>query len=99
VTWWYDEYNFNLGAPVAPATPIGPGPGPNETINSAFNNNLSPWVLNVTSDGSAKATATLDQTNGVNGGPAAHISVTSPATTGWHVEFQQSNLSLTAGQE
>ena len=99
VTWWYDEYNFNLGAPVAPATQIGPGPGPNETINSGFNTNLSPWVLNLTSDGSAKATATLDQTNGVNGGPAAHISVTSPATVGWHVEFQQSNLSLTAGQE
>ncbi len=99
VTWWYDEYNFNLGTPVAPATLIGAGPGPNQTINSGFNNNLSPWVLNLTSDGSAKASATLDETNGVNGGPAAHISVTSPGTAVWHVEFQQSNLSLTAGQE
>jgi hypothetical protein len=99
VTWWYDEYNFNLGTPVAPATPIGPGPGPNQTINGGFNNNLTPWVLNVTSDGSDRATATLDETNGVNGGPAAHISVTSPGTTAWHVEFQQSNISLTAGQE
>ena len=99
VTWWYDEYNFNLGTPVAPATLIGPAAGPNETLNSAFDNNLTPWVLNLTSDGSAKATAVLDQTNGVNGGPAAHISITSPATTAWHVEFQQSNLSLTAGQE
>jgi hypothetical protein len=99
VTWWYDEYNFNLGTPVTPATLIGAGPGPNETINSGFNNNLTPWVLNLTSDGSAQASATLDETNGMNGGPAAHISVTSPATAAWHVEFQQSNLSLTAGQE
>lgn len=23
VTWWYDEYDFNLGYPIGPATPIG----------------------------------------------------------------------------
>ncbi len=39
------------------------------------------------------------QTNGVNGGPAAHISVTSAGTSPWHIELQQFNLSLTAGQE
>ncbi len=99
VSWWYDEYDFNLGTPVTPATLIGPGPGPNEIINSGFNTNLSSWVLNLTSDGSAKATASLDATNGMNGGPAAHISVTSPGTSAWHVEFQQSNLPVTAGQE
>ena len=36
VTWWYDEYNFNLGTPVTPATLIGPGPGPNETVNGGL---------------------------------------------------------------
>ncbi len=25
VAWWYDEYDFDLGTPVTPATPIGPG--------------------------------------------------------------------------
>ena len=68
VTWWYDEYDFNLGTPVTPATQIGSGPAPNETVNGGFNNNLSPWSLNVVSDGSAAATVALDQTNGVNGG-------------------------------
>jgi len=99
VTWWYDEYNFNLGTPVTPATQFGPGAGPNETVNSGFDNNLTPWSLNLTSDGSARATAALDQTNGLNGAPAAHVSVTSAATEAWHVEFQQSGLSVTAGQE
>ncbi len=99
VAWWYDEYNFNLGTPVTPATLIGAGPGPNETVNGGFNNNLSPWSLNVVSDGSAAATVALDQTNGVNGGPAAHISVTSAGTAPYHIAFQEVNLSLTAGQE
>jgi hypothetical protein len=99
VTWWYDEYNFNLGTPVTPATLIGAGPGSNQTVNSGFNNNLSPWSLKVTSDGSAAATAVLDATNGVSGGPAAHIQVTSAGTLPWHIQFQQGNLSLTAGRE
>ncbi len=60
VTWWYDEYNFNLGTPVTPATLIGAGPGSNQIVNGGFNNNLSPWTLNVTSDGSAAATAAFD---------------------------------------
>ena len=100
VAWWYDEYNFNLGTPVTPATLIGPGPGPNETVNGGFTNiSLSPWSLLVTSDGSAAATATLEPTGGVSGGAAAHISVTSPATIAWHIEFREGNLSLQAGQE
>ena len=99
VTWWYDEYNFNLGQPSTPATLLGAGPGANEIANSGFTSGLSPWRLGVTSDGSGQATATIDATGGVSGGPAAHISVTSPATVDWHMEFQQGNLQLTAGQE
>jgi hypothetical protein len=99
VTWWYDEYNFNLGQPAAPATLLGAGPGTNQIVNSNFSSGLSPWRFGVTNDGSGQATAAIDATGGVTGGPAAHISVTSPATVDWHMEFQQGNLQLTAGQE
>jgi len=92
VTWWYDEYNFNLGQPAAPATQLGAGPGTNEIVNGDFTSGLSSWHFGVTHDGSGQATATIDATGGMSGGPAAHISVTSAATVNWHMELQQGNL-------
>ncbi len=99
VTWWYDEYDFDLGTPITPATPIGSGDGSNQIQNSAFDGHLSPWRLSVNNDGSASGTAAVDGTGGVDGGPAALISVTSPGTAAWHIDFQQGNVSLQAGQE
>ncbi len=98
VTWWYDEYNFNLGTAAAPAQQIGTPPGNNIIQNGDFNSGLSNWVLNITSDGQAKASASATNL-GLNGGPAAQITVSSAATTPWHIEFQQSNLQFQAGQE
>jgi hypothetical protein len=99
VTWWYDEYDFDLGTPVSPATPLGAGAGGNQIQNSGFSGHLPPWRLSVNNDGSARGTAAVDNSGGVDGGPAALISVTSPGTAAWHIDFQQGNLSLKAGQE
>ena len=99
VTWWYDEYDFDLGMPTAAATQIGSGPGANQTINPGFNGGLAPWFLGVTGGGSGQGTATVDAAGGMDGGPAAHITITSPATAAWYLDFQQGGMSLTAGQE
>lgn len=98
VTWWYDEYNFYLGAASAPAEQIGNPPGNSIIQNGYFSSGLSNWVLNVTSDGQAKASASTVNFGG-SGGPAAQITVSSAATIPWHIEFQQSNLHFQAGQE
>ena len=100
VTWWYDEYNFNLGTAVTPATQIGSGPSANQVVNGGFTcGGLSPWFLAQTADGSAQGRASIDPTGGVDGGPAAHVSITSPATASWHLDFEEGSLSLAAGQE
>jgi hypothetical protein len=99
VTWWYDEYDFDLGMPVTPATQIGSPAGANQIIDMGFNGGLAPWHLSVNNDGSSDGTAVVDNTGGVDGGPAALISVTSPGTADWHLDFQQGNVSLEAGQE
>jgi hypothetical protein len=98
VTWWYDEYNFNLGTPVAPAQQIGASAGANQILNGSFSSGLSSWALDITSDGSAKASASVASSTG-SGGPSAQIAVSQAATIPWHIEFKQSNLHLTAGQE
>ncbi len=98
VTWWYDEYNFNLGTPVAPAQQIGTAAGANQILNGYFSNGLSPWVLDITSDGAAKASVSVAPSTG-SGGPSAEIAISQAATIPWHIEFKQSNLHLTAGQE
>jgi len=99
VAWWYDEYNFNLGAPATPAMEIGAGPSPNELANSGFENGLTGWSLDLTSDGSDAATVTVDTTNPADGKASAHVSVISAATADWHIDFEQHNLALTAGTE
>ena len=98
VTWWYDEYNFNLGAPVAPAQQIGAAAGASQILNSDFNSGLSSWLLQITGDGSAEASAIVAPSIG-SGGPSAEITISEAATIPWHIEFEQSNLQFTAGQE
>jgi Carbohydrate binding domain len=99
VTWSYDEYDFDLGTPVAPATPPGSEPGANQILNGGFTGQLPPWRLSVNNDGSASGTAAVDGTGGADGGPTALISVTSPGTAAWHIDLQEGNVSLKAGQE
>jgi hypothetical protein len=98
VTWWYDEYNFNLGTPAAPAQQLGTPAGASELVNGYFTSGLSDWLLNITSDGHGKASVSAPNLGG-SGGPAAEITVSAAATIPWHIEFEQSNLHLQAGQE
>jgi hypothetical protein len=99
VTWWYDEYNFNLGTPLGPYTQIGTGPSANLLTNGGFEGTLSPWVFGVNNDGSGAATVALDTTTKEDGNSSAHVDVTSPATANWHIVLRQGNLPVTAGQE
>jgi hypothetical protein len=99
VAWWYDEYNFSLGAPVAPAVQLGAGPGPNQLINGSFANGQTPWLFSVVNDGEASATFSLDSGNPENGTPSAHVDVASSATVPWNIDFEEDNLALTAGTE
>jgi len=97
--WWYDEYNFNLGQPVTPATLLGTPQSANDLVNPGFEGSLAPWLFKLTSDGSAAATAGLDTTTFVNGYSSAHVDVTSAATINWHIDLEQDNLPITAGAE
>jgi uncharacterized protein (TIGR03437 family) len=99
VTWWYDEYDFNLGFPIAPATQPGSGQAANQLVNSGFENGLSGWSLGVFNDGQGHATAVADQTVAADGKSSAHIAIVSPGTVNWHIGFEQDNLPLTAGVE
>jgi uncharacterized protein (TIGR03437 family) len=100
VDWWYDEYNFNLGQPLSPATQIGPvgnTAGNNLLTNGGFENGLSGWQLDVDNDGQAAASLALDSSVMADGNTSAAIHVTSPGTIQWHVDLEQDNLPLTAG--
>jgi len=98
VTWWYDEYDFNLGYPLSPPAQIGTGTAPNLLMNGGFESGLSGWQLNVSNDGQGKATATPDSSIVADGSASAHIDIISPATVNWHIGLEQDNIALTAGK-
>jgi hypothetical protein len=98
VNWWYDEYDFNLGQPLGPATQIGGGgANPNLLTNGNFENGTSPWKLAVTTDGVSSANLTTDTSNVQQGAASAHVNISSASTVNWHVSFEQPNVSLTSG--
>ena len=99
VTWWYDEYDFNLGTPVSPPAQIGTGQTANLLTNSGFESGLAGWRLVVTNDGQAQAAAAVDSTIAADGNSSAKISVLSPGTINWHIELEQDNLPLASGTE
>jgi hypothetical protein len=100
ITWWYDEYDFNLGTPTGPATRLGTSQAPNLLVNGNFGSGLSDWDFWVDDDGKGKATVAADPADPAPGSKySAHISVTSPATMNWHIDLEQDNLSLTSGVE
>lgn len=100
ITWWYDEYDFNLGTPTGPATRLGTSQGPNLLTNGDFESGLSDWELNVFNDGKGRATAAADPVDPAPGSKySARISVTSPGTVNWHIDLEQDNLPLSAGVE
>jgi uncharacterized protein (TIGR03437 family) len=97
VSWWYDEYGFNLGYPIAPANKIGAGGGPSLLTNGGFEAGLSGWTFLVYNDGQVSATATIDTTVAADGAASAMIHVATPGTMQWHVDLEQDNVPLTAG--
>ena len=100
ITWWYDEYDFNLGTPTGPAKRLGTSQGPNLLTNGNFESGLSDWDFWVANDGKGKATAAADAADPAPSSKySAHISVTHAATMDWHIDLEQDNLPLSAGVE
>jgi uncharacterized protein (TIGR03437 family) len=101
--WWYDEYDFNLGAPLSAARPAtAPPPSPNLVLNGSFEEPITnDWTFSVdTSTGSA---ATFESTMAVaaDGNYSAHISVTAiaPVTASSYSNIQlfDGGISLVSG--
>jgi hypothetical protein len=101
VDWWYDEYDFNLGAPLGPSSFVSPPISPANLITNGsfelpFSNN---WTFTV--DASAGSAATLERTTAVAavGNYSAHIAVTAapPPQTPSFVQFYQGGISLVKG--
>ena len=99
VSWWYDEYNFNLGQPAAPAQLVGTPASANILNNGSFENGLTSWIFTVNNDGTAAATAAADSSTEESGQYSAHVDVTSPGTLCFHVDLEQDGLSVIAGSE
>jgi uncharacterized protein (TIGR03437 family) len=95
--WWYDEYDFNLGYPVAPAAQLGMAPG-NLILNGGFESPLTgAWLLNIVNDGQGAGTVSLDSTIAADGNSSAHIAVSSAATAPWHIQLEQDTIPLSQG--
>ena len=99
VTWWYDEYNFNLGTPATPASPLVSTTFPNLVANGGFESTLAPWMFEVTPDGQVSASISLDTTSFESGASSAHVTVNSSATQNWNIDLEQDGLSLISGVE
>ncbi len=95
VNWWYDEYNFNLGMPLGPATQIGLTTVSNMLTNGGFESAFAGWTLGTTASASAQLAG--DTSIVAQGNTSAHVSVTTAGTAGWQVSLEQDSVSLTAG--
>lgn len=93
--WWYDEYDFDLGLPLGPATLIGSGASANLLTNGGFESGLQPWTVAIVNDGQASATVTIDSSTASEGLSSARIAVARPGTANWHIGLIQPALSLT----
>jgi len=95
--WWYDEYDFNLGYPVAPAAQLAMAPV-NLILNGGFESPLTgAWLLNIVNDGQGAGTVSLDSTTAADGNSSAHIAVSSAATAPWHIQLEQDTIPLSQG--
>lgn len=98
VSWWYDEFDVNLGYPIGPAARIGSGNATNLLKNGGFESSLAgTWQLGITNDGQAEATAALDSAIAADGGSSAHVTIASAGTVIYHISFEQGNLPIVAG--
>ena len=95
VDWWYDEYTFNLGTPLGPATQIGLTGVSNMLANAGFESGFTGWNLDINAPASARVVA--DTSIVAQGNNSAHISVTTAGSAAWQVSFEQDSVALTAG--
>ena len=99
VNWWYDEYDFNLGYPIGPATRIVTNAWfvpANLLANGSFeSSDLSPW--NVFAGSGGKASDALDSNVAAEGDSSARITVTATSANPWQVTFEQDNIPITKG--
>ncbi len=96
VNWWYDEYDFQLGYPLGPPASVAlAGPSANLLTNPDFEDGLAGWTVLVDTD--AVASAAIDSTIAASGASSAHVKVSRPSPTNWHVSFEQGGFALTAG--
>jgi uncharacterized protein (TIGR03437 family) len=98
VSWWYDEYDFNLGLPLGLAANIGT----TQTVASLLTNggmesgSLAPWQT-FSGSGGGKASTVLDTSISAEGNASAHVTVSVAATNPWLITFEQDNLTITNG--
>ncbi len=95
VSWWYDEYNFNLGTPLGPAVQIGQSAASNMLLNPGFESGLTNWTLSQTAP--ASATMVTDTAIVAQGNISAHVNVATAGTAAWQTSFEQDNVPMTAG--
>ena len=97
--WWYDELDFDLGYPLAPAQAVAV-PGTSDATlltNGGFEAVLSgSWVLQVTRTNGAAATVSVETAN-CHSGACAHLAVAAIDSTNWHVDFEEQNRPLQQG--
>lgn len=99
VTWWYDEFDFNLGYPLGPPARLGTDKPANLLANGSFETDLARWQLNVNRAGPANATVAADASIVAEGRSSAHIRVESAGAASFHVNLSQSGIAMSAGAE
>jgi uncharacterized protein (TIGR03437 family) len=92
--WWYEDYDFNLGLPLSPQTLVSTASSSNLVQNSSFEQDLAGWQLNVFHDGQGSASVASDSNFAAVGASSARVTVTSIATSDWHITFEAEALTL-----
>jgi uncharacterized protein (TIGR03437 family) len=93
--WWYDEYDFNLGSALGPATHVGGGQSANLIRNGGFENSLAgTWQLDIQQ---GEATEVLDSSVAAEGNSSAHVVVSNAGDADYRISFEQEALPLVAG--
>jgi uncharacterized protein (TIGR03437 family) len=93
--WWYDEYDFNLGYPLGPASQVAAALSANLVQNGGFESNLAgTWQLDIQQ---GKATETQDTTVSADGSSSGQVTITAAGDAAYRISFEQENLPLVAG--
>ena len=97
VDWWYDEYDFHLGYPLAPASPLSPENSVNLLSNGGFEQGLRGWTLLVNNSNAARATAGTDTAISAEGASSVRLAISAVDGANSHIDLEQGNLSFSAG--